>query len=102
MSHQDSLRRLSLRALVVLVLLAPAIVPADTVERTFDVAAGGTLTIDTDQGSIDVRSVPGNQVRIKVEREVRGGDDDDFELRFDQLPRLRPKPRVGGQIRAAN
>jgi hypothetical protein len=84
MSRPHSLQRLSLRVLVVLVLLAPAVAPADTVERTFDVAAGGTLTIDTDQGSIDVRSVPGSQVRGRVEREVRGGDDDDFELRFEQ------------------
>lgn len=57
---------------------------ADTVERTFQVAPGGTLTLDTDLGSIDVRSVPGDRVRVRVEREARSGDDDDFHLSFEQ------------------
>ncbi|MCZ6507495.1 MAG: DUF4097 family beta strand repeat-containing protein [Acidobacteria bacterium] len=74
----------ALAALAALVLIAPAVALADTVERTFDVAPGGTLKIDTDQGSIDIRSAPGNQVRIRVERKARSGSDADFELRFEQ------------------
>jgi Toastrack DUF4097 len=75
------------RAILVLaaaVLALPALGSADTVERTFDVSPGGTLKLDTDQGSVEVRSVPGNQVRVHVEREARDGRDDDFELRFNQ------------------
>jgi DUF4097 and DUF4098 domain-containing protein YvlB len=81
---RDLMPRAAFVALAAFALLVPAIVGADTVERSFDVKPGGTLRIDTDQGSIDIRSAPGNQVRIHVEREARSGDDSDFELRFDQ------------------
>lgn len=67
------------------VLASPSIGHADTVERTFAVSPGGTLKLDTDQGSVEVRSVPGDQVRVRVEREARSGRDDDFELRFEQV-----------------
>jgi hypothetical protein len=77
--------RLAIVALAtVFAFAAPGLAGADVVERTFDVAAGGTLKLDTDRGSVEVRSIPGNQVRIKVEREARSGRDDDFELRFEQ------------------
>ncbi len=67
-----------------LALLVPFAASADTVERTFQVSAGGRLEIDTDLGRIDVREGSPGTVRIVVEREVRGGDDDDFELDFEQ------------------
>lgn len=77
--------RMHRSALVALtVLLLPALAAADVVERTFDVADGGRLIVDTDLGSIDVRAGSSGEVRVRVEREARSGDDEDFELTFDQ------------------
>lgn len=70
--------------LITLVALLPAVTAADTVRRSFDVRGDGTLTLDTDIGSIDVRAGSSNQVQVTVEREARSGDDEDFELVFDQ------------------
>ncbi len=67
-----------------LALLAPSLVAADVVERTFSVRGDGRLEIDTDIGSIDVRPGADDEVRITVEREARSGDDDDFVLAFEQ------------------
>jgi DUF4097 and DUF4098 domain-containing protein YvlB len=74
------------RALVALSFLAliTTAAGADTVERTFDVRPGGKLILDTDLGSVDVRTTADSQVRIKVEREAGSGRDEDFELRFEQ------------------
>jgi hypothetical protein len=70
-------------ALAVAALL-PAAATADTVRRSFDVRGDGTLTLDTDIGSIDVRAGSSNRVEVTVEREARSGNDEDFELIFDQ------------------
>ncbi len=67
-----------------LAALLPAVATADTVRRSFDVRGDGTLTLDTDVGSIEVRAGSSNRVEVTVEREARSGDDDDFELVFDQ------------------
>jgi len=83
MYAHTSPRMIALTGLLCLALLAPA-AHADTVKRTFDVASGGTLEVDTDQGSVHITTAPGSQVRITVLREARSGDDEDFELRFDQ------------------
>jgi Toastrack DUF4097 len=64
--------------------LIAAVAGADTVERTFDVRPGGKLILDTDLGSVDVRTTADNTVRVKVEREAGSGRDDDFVLAFDQ------------------
>lgn len=74
----------ALCALAIISLVSTVALHADVVERTFDVAPGGKLILDTDIGSVQVRSASGDQVRVRVEREVRGGSDSDFELRFDQ------------------
>ena len=71
-------------AVAAVALLSSATAFADVVERTFSVHPGGKLTLDTDLGSVEVRSAPGNQVRVRVEREVRSGADKDFELNFEQ------------------
>jgi len=81
--HRGRLYR-ALCAGAVVALLAATVARADVVERTFDVRPGGKLTLDTDIGSVEVRSAPGNQVQVRVEREVRSGSDKDFELNFEQ------------------
>lgn len=48
-----------------------------TVARTFEVADGGTLTVDASFGSIEVTTSDGNQVVARVTREVRDRYDDD-------------------------
>ncbi|MDH3522998.1 MAG: DUF4097 domain-containing protein [Acidobacteriota bacterium] len=71
-------------AAFVLAVLVPALAGADTVRRSFDVVGDGTLAIDTDLGGIDVRAGAAGRVLVTVEREARSGDDEDFELSFDQ------------------
>jgi DUF4097 and DUF4098 domain-containing protein YvlB len=41
----------------------------DQIERTFTVNAGGTLTVDTDRGSIEVTTNMGNEVKVRVIKE---------------------------------
>lgn len=42
-----------------------------TIERTLQVQPGGTLTVEASFGSIEVLTVSGNSVAVRVEREVR-------------------------------
>jgi hypothetical protein len=59
----------------------------DQIEKSFNVDYGGTLTIDTDIGSIEVKSVTGKNVHINILKELRQGDEadlDDFKVSFDQ------------------
>lgn len=75
------MNRISLVSGFSMFLLAVTAV-AEDVTRTFDVAPGGTLDIDTDVGSIEVTPTDGSQVIIEVETE--GVDADRLELSFDQ------------------
>lgn len=43
----------------------------DTIEKTYEVESGGTLTIDSNLGDIDVKGVGGNQVHIKIIRKIK-------------------------------
>ncbi len=63
------------------VLLGSAL-SADTIHRSFDVAPGGTLEIDTDRGAIEVRTSRSDRVEIEVVRE--GNDAQKLELDFSQ------------------
>jgi DUF4097 and DUF4098 domain-containing protein YvlB len=54
-------------ALATLVLVSGS-ARADVIERSFDVSANGKLEIDSDVGSIDVRSHDVNTVQVRVER----------------------------------
>ena len=59
----------------------------DVIERTFQVRPGGMLAIDTDRGAIDVESHDRNEVYVRIERTVRGGDESEIErmqFEFDQ------------------
>jgi len=55
---------------------------AETVTRSFDVAPGGRLVVESDVGSIDVSSHDADRVEIVVE--VRGPNADEFGLDFDK------------------
>lgn len=46
---------------------------AQDINRTLNVAEGGTLTIDSDLGSIDVKTRQGTTVEIDIEFEARSG-----------------------------
>jgi DUF4097 and DUF4098 domain-containing protein YvlB len=46
-----------------------------TITKTFTVAPGGALSVDADQGDIEVKSGGSSAVEIVIEREVHGGSD---------------------------
>jgi DUF4097 and DUF4098 domain-containing protein YvlB len=46
----------------------------DTIQKSFTVDSGGTLDINTERGSIEVRGASGNTVEIEVIRKVRTSD----------------------------
>lgn len=48
----------------------------DTITKSFNVGRGGTLTIDVDAGSIDVRAGNGDSVSIEVVRTYRASSED--------------------------
>jgi len=63
----------------------------DTIQKTFSVDSGGTLDIDTERGSIEVRGTSGKAVEIEVIRKVRTSDAkkaqkvlDNFKIDFKQ------------------
>ena len=66
---------------------------ADTVHRSFRVGPGGKLFLDSTAGSIEVSSGGQNEVRVDVERELRGATDAEAE---DQLRDLRMEFRQEG------
>lgn len=63
----------------------------DTVRKTFEVGPGGKLTLETDIGSVEVRSTKSNTLEVEVIRKVRTTSQkkvkqilDEFDLSFDQ------------------
>lgn len=63
----------------------------ETIERSFTVSPGGTLTIDSDLGSIDVKTVTDNKVNIRIVQKFEGWDKeeikefmDNFKIDFSQ------------------
>jgi len=58
---------------------------ADSVHRSFRVEPGGKLFLESDLGSIEVSSGGINEVRVDVEREVRGATDEEAEERLKNL-----------------
>lgn len=58
----------------------------DEIERTFNVADGGWLMIDADQGNIHIESGSSGTVRVTVRRTPRGdASPEDFEVSFEQV-----------------
>ena len=81
-------------SITVLMLITPETLSAeidDTIRKTFTVESGGTLTVDTDLGSLKVRGSSGSALDIEVIREVRTSSRkkaqqilDDFKVDFEQ------------------
>jgi hypothetical protein len=71
---------------LLLALCWPGSGRADVVERSFDVQPGGSLTLDTDRGSVEVTTAPAPRVTVRVEREALDGslDERDHEVELEQ------------------
>jgi DUF4097 and DUF4098 domain-containing protein YvlB len=57
----------------------------DNVQRTFRVEQGGKLSLDSDSGSIEITSGGMDEVRVDVDREVRGATDAEAEQNLKDL-----------------
>src|SRR5712691_8323685 len=68
----------------VLVAAAAQAASESTIHRTFNVAPGGTLTLETDVGEVHVTSATSNTVTVEVKRQARGDAGRDFNVTFDQ------------------
>ncbi len=62
----------------------------NNIERSFQVASGGRLTVDSDRGPIEVRTADHDHVDVKIERKVKRGGKwsveevlEDFAITFD-------------------
>jgi len=88
--------RIGMRFLPVMGLLSAAAAAGafgaeETVTKTFSVKPGGRLVVDVEMGSVEVRTQPGNTVRIDAEFSKEGWSEskihrfiDDFGLDFSQ------------------
>jgi hypothetical protein len=61
------------------------------IERSFSVKEGGTLTLESDRGTIDISTISGEKVEIQIVRKVRGWGRkkaekllEEFEVEFNQ------------------
>lgn len=76
---------LGLAAIAVLSLAARAGV-RDDIRRSFQVESGGTLTIDTQRGSIEVTAARGDSVEIEIQREARTSNSKTARDLFERFP----------------
>jgi len=65
-----------LMTIIILTIFSLGIAKSDqlfenTIEKTYQVENGGTLIIDSNLGEIDVKGVEGNQVQIKIIRQIK-------------------------------
>lgn len=67
-------------AFIALTTVALSKADADLIEKTFTVNQGGTLSIDTDSGSIEIVSHNNDSVDVRVEK--KGRNSEDFEVTF--------------------
>ncbi len=58
----------------------------DTIEKSFSVKPGGTLSVDSKRGSIEVTGSSGNTVEVKVIREVKSSNRDTAQEILDKFP----------------
>ncbi len=58
----------------------------ETIERSFNVKPGGTLTVDTQLGSIEVEGASGDRVEVKVIREVRNSSRKQAQELWEKFP----------------
>ena len=57
----------------------------DTINKSFTVGSGGTLTLDTARGSIEVRGTEGGRVDLEVVREAKTSDASEAQEIFGYL-----------------
>jgi hypothetical protein len=57
----------------------------DTINKSFPVGPGGTLLLDTDRGSIQVKGQEGNRVDIEIIREAKTSDSTKAKEIFDYM-----------------
>jgi hypothetical protein len=80
------LRHGALALAILLLATAAQAATTDVISRSFSVAPGGKLTVDSSFGSIQVETVPGaTAVKIDVERTARTNDRADAQRLFDRL-----------------
>ena len=70
------------------------------IKRSFEVAPGGRLTIDSDRGSIEVGTSDRDQVAVKIERKVKRGRKWSVEEVLEDLPITFDHSDSGVTIRA--
>jgi DUF4097 and DUF4098 domain-containing protein YvlB len=58
----------------------------DTIEKSFTVKPGGTLTVDTRRGSIEVEGTSGSRVEVTVIREARTNNREKAAEMFEKFP----------------
>lgn len=63
-------------------LLSGPLLADEEIKKSFDMAPGGLIKLNTDVGSIEVNSH--NKSRVDVEVEIDGLDADEFEVSFEQ------------------
>ncbi|NVJ60171.1 MAG: hypothetical protein HWE27_07275 [Gammaproteobacteria bacterium] len=61
---------------------SPYVVADQTIDKTFNAKPNGLLHIDTDTGSINIESHQGNDIKVNIE--IEGFDEGDFEIEFTQ------------------
>lgn len=70
--------------LISLFLAFNASAQTETIEKNFDVSRGGTLTINSDQGSIEIETWNKENIAVDVRKKARSQNKlDDFEVSFD-------------------
>jgi hypothetical protein len=72
--------------LIFLLLKVSSAMDAKTVQRSFEVKAGGLLILDTDLGSIEILSWDQPKVDVEVFREFRGWDEDKISDFLENFP----------------
>ena len=79
-----TIRFFSTSLVLALVASATFALAQDRIQRSFDVASGGQLTVRAERASIEVHSEPGERLALEVVS--RGGRDilDDYDVDFDQ------------------
>ena len=70
------------------------------IERSFEAAPGGHLTVDADRGSIEVRIADRDQVDVKIERKVKRGKKWTVEEVLEDLPITFDRSDSGVTVRA--
>jgi hypothetical protein len=80
-----NIRFLAFALVALMVAAATQAAVHDTVRRTFNVAEGGTLTLETDLGDVLITGGGGTGVTVEIARDAKANDVfRDHELTFDQ------------------